>query len=696
MKKEKYKNTSKNRISSEQGSFEKKLFTQTNIFNLIGLIFILVVGVSIYSNSFNCSFNFDDLNNFGENKKLPELGDFKAWWHYSHTRLIGLYSFALNIQFNHFDVWGYHFVNLLIHLVNAVLIWWLTILIFSTPVIENYRLAKYKNEIAFITALLFVSHPLATQSVTYIVQRLASMVSMFYFLSIALYLRARLIDKSSGVKLALFVCCFLSALLAMLTKENAFTLPFAILLVEIFFLNSKKLIITLKDYRQLLIVIGIVGFILLLSVNYSFKVFKPILPNEAHAYELTSFSYLFTQFSVIVKYIQLLIIPVNQIVDYDFKISNSFFEIRTFGCFLFLVLLISLAFYLFKRNRIVSFGIFWFLLTLSIESSIIPINDVIFEHRTYLPSFGFCLILCSCIYLFFRENYKFFTFALLMILIGMNSFLTYNRNKVWKDDLTLWSDNVEKTPHKARPIHNLGVVLLKQGKWDKAQVSFSKAIEINPDYAQAYLNRGLAFMYLKENDKALKDFNKAIELKPNDAQAFFNKATLYMNNKMQDQAIAEFSKAIELMPSYTEAYVNRGNLLRDQSRIEEALKDYQRAIELKPNLPIIYFNRGSLFMNQKKYDQARVDFNKAISLKPDYNKAYYNLGVIFYNEKNYHEAIRNYSKAIDLNKDFAMAYYSRGLAENDSNKKEEACRDVKKAADLGYQTAIEQYNLICK
>ena len=222
-------------------------------FDLVGLAIIILLGILIYSNSFGCSFHFDDFPNIIENTKIRNLTDIKAWWHFYPSRHVSIFSFVLNYHFFKLDVRYWHLVNLVIHLINTCLVWYLTLLIFSSPFIKNHEIARQKKVLAFFTALLFVSHPLATQSVTYIVQREASMVAMFYFLSIAFYMKARLSGNGNVSNYLLFTGSFISAVLAMFTKENAFTLPFAIVLIEIFFLRTKKLTINFKDVRVLLL-----------------------------------------------------------------------------------------------------------------------------------------------------------------------------------------------------------------------------------------------------------------------------------------------------------------------------------------------------------------------------------------------------------------------------------------------------------
>ena len=375
MNKEKTKKIQAKKIHGKNNNQRKKQVSNFNYYDIIGLVIIIFLGIIIYSNSFDCSFHFDDKGRIVENTNIRNLSDFKAIWNYGKPRFVPYFTFALNYHFGNLDVWGYHLFNLIIHLINACLVWWLTMLIFSSPNIKNLPIARQSKAIAFFTALLFVSHPLATQSVTYIVQRMASLAALFYFLSLALYIKARLLDKSHPSKYVLFACSLISALIAIFTKENALTLPFAIILFDLFFLQKKMPSINLKDYRVVLFLFAIFSFILIVILFFSFKILKPLTPDEHNDFKtITSMNYLFTEFRVIIKYLQLLVLPINQNLDYDFQISNNFFELRTMLSFLFLLALIILAIFLFNKNRIVSFCIFWFFLTLTIESSFIQIG----------------------------------------------------------------------------------------------------------------------------------------------------------------------------------------------------------------------------------------------------------------------------------------------------------------------------------
>ena len=652
-----------------------------NYYDLLGIAFIIILGIIIYSNSFKCSFHFDDTGSIVDNPAIRNLSDIKSIWNYSNNRFVAYFSFALNYHFGKLDVWGYHLMNLMIHLITSIIVWWLTVLIFSTPAMKDKEISKNKKMIALFTSLLFVSHPLATQSVTYIVQRLASMVAMFYLLSLALYVKARLLDKRNLSKYMLFASALISAVLALLTKENAYTLPFAIVLFEIFFLQTKKIKIGLKDYRVLLIIIGFVGIIGLVFFKFSFSIFNAIPPNHGNIYTITLENYLFTQFSVIIKYLQLLILPINQNIDYDFPISNSFFEIRTLFSFVGLLSLLLCAVYLFKKHRIISFAIFWFFLTLLIESSIIPIEDVIYEHRTYLPSFGFFLIMTSVIYLL-RQKHRFVSISRLIIFIISNSFLTIERNKIWKDELTLSNDIVSKSPHKARPIVSRGVYYSNLGQWETAIFDYTKGIEINPRYIEAYNLRGNAYHQLGQLDKAIADNTKALEIDVNYVQGYYNRGLFYSEDRQLEKAIIDYSKAIEINQKYKEAYNLRGVAFYQLGQLDKAIADYSKAIEIDTRFTIALYNRGIVYENNKQFDKAIFDYSEAIVSDPKYSRAYSSRGIVYFKLELWSKAIEDLSKAIGFDSKNSSLYFNRANSYLKSNNYNMALNDYSKAIEI--------------
>jgi|694.fasta_scaffold02357_9 tetratricopeptide (TPR) repeat protein len=664
----------------------------TSFRDVLYLALVFILGFAIYSNSIDCAFHFDDRNNIMENPVIRDVSNVGAIWEHSHTRFLPFYSFAMNYSISELEVGSYHYFNIFIHLLNAGLVWWLTLLIFSISGLASNKIAESKNVIAFVMALLFVSHPLATQSVTYIVQRMASMAALFYLLAVIFYLKGRIADSSRRIiYYALFLIASVSAFLC---KENSFTLPLTILLCEVCFFQTKSLKIQAsKIYSALGLLVA--TLVIVLS-NFSFSVFESKVPNGGTDYAVTSMNYLLTQFKVIPIYIRLLLFPYNQNLDHDIEPSFTLLDAPTLLGLLFLLSLIFFAIYFFKKNRIVSFGIFWFFIALSIESSIKPIEDVMFEHRTYLPSFGFFLALVGLVYHFVYEKSKYLAYFIFMVIIGVNSVLTYQRNNVWKDSLSLWSDVVSKSPNKARPYLNRGVAQWSLGNWKDAMSDYSQAIKLNPNYfAAAYWNLGIAQSKFNQWPESISNFTKAIEIYPSYFDAFQSRGISYSNLNQLKEAIDDLSKAIQLQPSNASCYFNRGNIYMMQKQWEAAKSDFTKAIELDPNYTDAYCNRSNVFVNLNELNKAIDDCSKTISINPNYQKAFTNRALLYTELKEYERAIADYTKLIQINPKNPDNYLRRGVQYNNLKQYENAYNDFDNLAKMQpqnkYANDMKQY-----
>jgi hypothetical protein len=369
-----------------------------------------VVGAVVYSNTLHASWHFDDTVAIIENWSLRDLrGCFLGI--FGGNRSVGFFTFALNYHFGKLEVLGYHLVNIAIHIFNALLVYTLVTLLLKTPAMSKSRLDSHVRFLALASGLIFVAHPIQTQAVTYIVQRFASLATLFYLLSVVLFVKARLsIARGNSFFSPLHLLCYslslFSAFCAMHTKEISFTLPVVIGLCELFFMGPspqswvKRILYLLPFILTLLIIPANLGLFGKVQTKPLGDIIGEMREQVQETTLVSRTDYLLTQFNVIVTYIRLLFLPLNQNLDYDYPIAKTLFQFPTLVSFLFLFLLFLLALYLFLKNyRLISFAIFWFFITLSVESSIIPIRDVIFEHRVYLPSVGFVMAMA----IFFHE-----------------------------------------------------------------------------------------------------------------------------------------------------------------------------------------------------------------------------------------------------------------------------------------------------
>lgn len=635
--------------------------------NLLFIAVILITGIIIYSNSFNCSFQFDDSNVVGLSRGSERLGD---WISLFPGRPVGISTFFINYHFHKLDVWGYHFVNLIIHLVNALLVWWLTLLTLSTPVMKGEEISRHKTVIAFLAALLFVSHPLATQSVTYIVQRFASLATMFYLFSLTMYVKGRLRQGYSIASYFLYGVSIASAVLGMLSKEIVFTLPFAIILYEVCFMKTDWKAEARKNAVPVFfIILGL--FIIIFFWNNSLAVFNRVPPGQGYQYSISAKDYLFTQFSVIVTYIKLFFLPINLNLDYDYPLSNSLFEMKTLLSLVLLSVIITGGVLLFRRCRLISFGIFWFFLTLSVESSILPISqNVIFEHRTYLPGFGFFLALAATPFYFIQDKYLKIAIAVLLIVAAVNSVLTFQRNYIWKDEYTLWSDVSNKSPNKARVMNFMGKALYKKKNYQDAIPYFDKAIAKSPKYADAYYGRGMAREVLKDYEGAIADYNMTIQLANKDSDTFFDfdicltqLGTIYGILGKTSEAIKSFREALAYNPNLEKAHYNLGVLLLGNNREVEALEHLKSSIRLNPRREKVRMIVGNLLVKRGNVSEAISFFEEELRIRPDNVEAYTDLGSAYYMENKPEKAVACYKKALQLDAGNILASKNMGVVQ---------------------------------
>ena len=565
---------------------------------LPAVLLILLAGCIVYSNSFQVPFVLDDKQSIVANADIRNLNNLPL----GSTRFVGYLTFALNYHFGGLDVTGYHVVNLLIHLACALLVYALLRLTFQTPYFSasfdvhqgarpgdaasQSQPLRASSFIPLMAALLFVVHPVQTQAVTYIVQRLTSLAALFYLLSLVLYVLARLKAEGGRLKaegwkvpVLLIAGSVISAILAMKTKEIAFTLPLAVVLYEVFFFQGawKRRFFCLLP---LLATLPIVPLSVLALGESSGDVLSDVGEQTRASTGMLRQDYLFTQFRVIVTYLRLLLLPINQNLDYDYPIFRTFWTPPVFLSFLLLASLIALAVYLYARSRfskggastgshqpenrgndallrLISFGIFWFFLALALESSLIPIVDVIFEHRLYLPSVGAAMAFAAFFFLtaerFFRRRggmVPLLAAGLLVVSLGL---ATLQRNSVWGDEISLWLDVAAKSPQKGRPFNELGVALEEAGRRKEAMESFSLAIGFDPSHYKARYNLADLYLVSGQPEKSLPLLAEAIRIKPDFREGYVKAGAALLRGGRYRDVVVFLEENLDLIGDNGEA-----------------------------------------------------------------------------------------------------------------------------------------------
>ncbi|NQU35300.1 MAG: hypothetical protein HQ521_18900, partial [Bacteroidetes bacterium] len=359
------------------------------------LAHIVTIGIAtflIYSNTYAVPFYFDDITSI-INSAQTYQGDLSDIYNQFGNRFVAYASFQLNYKLDGLNLWGFHLTNIIVHLLASLSVYLLALQLFiiTSRIQKQDPINKDIQYIfAFITALLFAVHPLQIQAVAYIVQRTTALAALFYISTMVSYIQFRT-SKSALIKVLMIVLTLLFLLLAFYTKQNTYTLPGALVLIEFIFIYQ----LSERNYKDLLkpgiffVVFCVLGLIYVLLFKQT--IITLLFAGSRETPDFSRIVYFETQLGVLALYLKLYLLNIGQQFEYVYTLEDGKL-INSLGYILSYIALIGFAFWQIKRNAILAFAIIFYFLAHIIESAVIPISDIVFEHRTYLPHLGLSLI----------------------------------------------------------------------------------------------------------------------------------------------------------------------------------------------------------------------------------------------------------------------------------------------------------------
>lgn len=575
-----------------------------------------LLGFALYAPTFGFPFAYDDFANLVRNpsvrwRELSLANLFEATFGPSNRRPIAFYSFALNYYFGGYEPIGYRIVNAAIHASNGVLVFALALRCIPWLRPRNPAPTAAARDpapwLAALAALLFLLHPLQTNSVTYVVQRMNSLAAGFQLAALLLFLRARDAQSRRARRWAAAgaAACFA---LACGSKQTGVTLPFAVALLE--WLRRglrgglpRRALRWLAAYSALLAAAGVYA-----------------LWGPAFGYARRDFGMgerLLTQARVVTRYLALVFWPHPSRLNllHDVETSHSLLDPpSTLACLLFLGLLAAAAFALRTRLPWLAFAAFWFFLQLAVESSLLPL-EMIYEHRTYLPLVGICIAapvalqqLCGG-----RRVAVAACGAALALPLGL---WTLERNQVWSSSERLWRDVIAKSPRDPRGYSNLGSTLQEADQHRAALLWFERALEVDPDFDDAWRGLGASLMALDRPAEALPDYERAVALDPLDYQAWGGLGAVLAMLGRVDEAEVAHRRSIAIFPD-ERVVTNYGRVLALQGRNDAAIEMYRNALRLDPDLASASMQLGLLYEDLGRPAEALRELEHAVRLTGD-------------------------------------------------------------------------------
>jgi protein O-mannosyl-transferase len=573
----------------------------------------------------------------------------------------------------------YHLNNLLFHLLNVLLIFWLI------------RLLTKRMELAAFVALFFGIHPMHVESVAWISERKDVLYTFFFLLSCLTYYFYRTNEKNKNRNYVLAIAFFF---LSLLSKSAAVALPGILLLMD-YFQKRKFSWKFLLDKIPFLILSAAFGVLAVMSQSE-----KGAIQDLGPLY--SPFERIFLVCNNIVMYLAKLFVPIKLGAMYPYppRVDGHipiFFYISG-G----IVLIIAALFFWSKKfGRQYIFGILFFLVSIALVIQALPVGGAIMAERyTYVPYIGVFLILGWMYTNVWKAKEGIWKklkplFHIIVIAFAIFFFiLSWQRIALWKNGEVLFTDLIKTYPNLPFGYNNRGYMYYKWLKNnEKAEADFSKAISIDSTYYQALGNRGVLYYNTQRYEPAIIDFTKALKYKPNDDGSLIGRANTLSTIKRYAEALPDYDKYLKIMPGDAKAWMWRGTALFNTDKTDEAMKDFEKSHSLKMKVKpeervafeaeVIYWK--ALVFERKGDHQGALDlFNQSINLNPNRAETYGWRGITHYNLKHLPEAIADYSKAIELNPQDAPSFVNRATAYNDQGRFKEAFADLNSAGRLNY------------
>lgn len=513
-------------------------------------------------------------------------------------------SFRMNYHWDKFNPHWYRLVNVAIHAVNSILIYWLvTVLLRRSKLAANPQ----PGSVLFISAsaaLLFAAHPLATESVTYIIQRFTSLVVMLSLLSLCLYFTSTFVQARWG-RLLLRGGAVILVLLAMQTKEDAFMVPLLAVLLDWLVLGTRLRTAALRALPLLLCmpVIPILVFMTAAAQHGGFDFNAAMNIVNSRDAPLNHWDYFVTELTVITHYLRQMFWPKGMNLDPEWPIYGSLFQGPVLQALAVLSGIVLTAWGLFQRFRgdprfVLGFAcVAWFFLTISVSSALTPLPDLVAEHRSYLPSIGI-FILVACLLDWLRLSSKGSRARALrvgipvftLLCVGALSWKTCIRNNVWRTRESLWEDTVAKSPGKYRTWGNLGAAYSDAGKNEKAVQCFRQALKVEPRFQNGLLNLSNSLLRLNRPKEALDTTMQLISIDKNATAkppVAFTLGLSLAGVGRYDEAVSVFRDILRAMPNDPQTHMALGLVYFQTGLPHRALDHYEAASRVQPDDPQI-------------------------------------------------------------------------------------------------------------
>jgi tetratricopeptide (TPR) repeat protein len=633
-------------------------------------LWIVAAGAAAYANSLGAPFVFDGLADIADNPSIRQL------WPPQQALLneqgmlparpVPYYTFALNYAAGGLDVRGYHLANIAIHLAAGLLLWGIVRRTLRLPALAG-RFGPAADAIALAVAVIWTVHPLQTGAVTYVYQRIESLMGLFFLAMLYTLLRAHASQRSRWWLAASVACCGLG----MASKEVMAAAPLVILWYDRAFLASswRELFRKRAGYYAAILACYLILALILVEQRGRYAEFSS---------SQGVLSYALTQPGVILHYLRLCFWPAGQCLDYGWPPARTLGDVLS-GAVAVGGLAAATARLAFRGRRAAFLGA-WFFLILAPTSSILPVKDRAFEHRMYLPLAAVVAAVvlaghAAAQRLGGRSSpgsplppgwiWRWLQAIPVLLAIGLLGLATTARNRVYRSSSSVWVDVVEQAPLNSRGWSNLGYVVLEtEGDIGRAETLLRKALDLDPGSKDAHSNLGIALARQGKLDEAIRHYEIALAIDPQYRQAHQNLGAALIQQGRLAEAAAHFQQAVAIRPDYAEARCGLGLALNGQGRSDEALQHFEAVLSERPDFPDAHCGLAVILAQDGRLDEAIGHWQAALRTNPALDDARFNLAMAEYLRGNRPEALDQWRAVVRRNPQhlLAVSHLARALA----------------------------------
>jgi len=643
--------------------------------------------------------NWDDDSHLLENPHYRGLGWEQLRWMFTtcfHGSCMPLnwVTYAMDYVFWGMNPAGYHFTSLLIHAANAALFYFLSLRLLSLRIGTSNILPNLPIRLAAsFSALFFSLHPLQVEAVAWTLGREIAIAGFFFILTLLCYLRAAE-NASPGLPRRGWIgAAWILYAMSLLGKEAALTLPFALLVLDIYPLRrlggghgrwfGPQVRHVWWEKTPFLLLALAAGVRAMLEKQEAGSIY-PI-----------------TEYGLLPRFTQVLysltfypwktLIPTALSPLYPLHPFTGLWKspVLLSGA---LVLSLSAGFFVARRRWPAGLAAWVFYVIL-----LMPVSGIVAfgpyraaDRFSYLPSLGWAVLagagLYYCWQLWLSDRLGLRTLiltqslaALLLIALGT---LTWNQIRIWHNSERLWRHALALEEKSSFAHNNLGLVLTERGALEEAISEFRRALEIDPAFVEAHTNLGNFLAQQGSRQEAIDHLRRALQIDPAFVNAHNTLGNILADRGELDDAIGHFRKALQINPELAMTHYNLGRALAKRGDSAEAMVHYHRALVIDPRDADVYNNLGLLLLSQGSLDRATEQFRQALRVNPNYAKAHFNLGKVYAQQDRLDDAVLNFQQALRIQPGVPEIHENLARTLARQGKRNEAVQEYEEAVRL--------------